>query len=131
MQMKLELVPVPVTDIDRAIRFYTEQVEFVLDVDVAPADGVRFVQLTPAGSGCSISLSSGVPSLARMAPGGLHGVHLVVDDIDAAHAELRGRGVDVSAIWDVGGGVRYAEFSDPDGNSLLLQEMAWRTGDDF
>lgn len=131
MQMKLELVPVPVTDIDRAIRFYTEQAGFLLDVDVAPAAGVRFVQLTPAGSACSISLSSGVPALERMKPGGIHGLHLVVDDIEAAHTELRDRGVEIGAIYDVGGGVRYAEFADPDGNTLLLQEMAWRTGDDF
>ena len=131
MQMKLELVPVPVTDIDRAIRFYTEKAGFVLDVDVAPAEGVRFVQLTPSGSACSISLSSGVAALERMTPGSIHGLHLVVDDIEAIRAEMRDRGVDVAAIYDVGGGVRYAEFADPDGNTHLLQEMAWRTGDAF
>jgi predicted enzyme related to lactoylglutathione lyase len=129
--MKLELVPVPVADIDRALRFYTEQVGFVLDVDVAPAADVRFVQLTPPGSACSISFSRGVPSLEKMAPGSVHGLHLVVDDIDAARKDLRGRGVDVGEIAEVGGGVRYAEFADPDGNTLLLQEMAWRTGDAY
>jgi predicted enzyme related to lactoylglutathione lyase len=131
MQLKLELVPVPVDDIDRALRFYTDQAGFTLDVDVAPGEGVRFVQLTPPGSACSISLSRGVPSLERTAPGGIHGLHLVVEDIDAARAELISRGVDVGAITDVGGGVRYAEFADPDGNTLLLQEMAWRTGAAF
>jgi predicted enzyme related to lactoylglutathione lyase len=131
MQLKLELVPVPVADIDRAMRFYTEQVGLVLDVDVAPAEGVRFVQLTPPGSACSFSLSRGVPALDRMAPGSLHGVHLVVDSIEDARAGLRERGVDVSDISDVGGGVRYAEFADPDGNTMLLQEMAWRTGEDY
>ena len=131
MQLKLELVPVPVTDIDRAMRFYTEQAGFVLDVDVTPAEGVRFVQLTPPGSACSLSLSRGVPALDRMQPGSLHGVHLVVDDIEGARTRLRDRGIDVSEITDVGGGVRYAEFADPDGNTMLLQEMAWRRGEDY
>ena len=131
MQLKLELVPVPVTDIDRALRFYTEQAGFALDVDVAPAEGVRFVQLTPPGSACSFSLSRGVPSLERMLPGSLHGIHLVVESIADARTELESRGVEVSEITDVGGGVKYAEFADPDGNTLLLQEMAWRTGADY
>jgi len=131
MQLKLELVPVPVTDIDRSLRFYTELAGFVLDVDVAPAEGVRFVQLTPPGSACSISLSRGVPALEKMIPGGAHGLHLVVDDIEVARTGLRERGVDVGAVTDVGGGVKYAEFADPDGNTLLLQEMAWRTGESY
>ena len=131
MDLKLELVPVPVTDIDRAMRFYTEQAGFVLDVDVAPAEGVRFVQLTPPGSACSISFSSGVPALEKMAPGSVHGVHLVVENIDDARAEMRNRGIDVGEVTDVGGGVKYAEFADPDGNTLLLQEMAWRTGESY
>ena len=131
MEMKLELVPVPVADIERSLRFYTEQLGFTLDVDVAPADGVRFVQLTPAGSSCSISLSSGVPMLDKAAPGSSHGVHLVVEDIETAREELIARGIDVSEIIHVGGGVRYADFADPDGNSFLLQEMAWRTGEAF
>jgi len=131
MDMKLELVPVPVTDIDRAMRFYIEHAGFVLDVDVAPSEGVRFVQLTPPGSACSISFSRGVPALERMAPGSVHGIHLVVEDIEGARREMRSRGIDVGEITDVGGGVKYAEFADPDGNTLLLQEMAWRTGEDF
>ena len=105
MQLKLELVPVPVADIDRALRFYTDQAGFHLDVDVAPEEGVRFVQLTPPGSACSISLSRGVPFLEMMAPGGIHGLHLVLRDIDAARAELISRGVAVGEITDVGGGV--------------------------
>lgn len=131
MDLKLELVPIPVTDIDRAMRFYTEQAGFVLDVDVAPAEGVRFVQLTPPGSSCSISLSRGVPALEKMQPGSVHGIHLVVEDIDDARTQMRDRGIDVGEITDVGGGVKYAEFADLDGNTLLLQEMAWRTSESY
>lgn len=128
MHMKLELVPVPVTDVDRAKTFYAERVGFVVDLDERPADGLRIVQLTPPGSACSIVLSTGLPQLAQMAPGSVRGLHLVVDDIDQARAELVGRGVDVAAVEDVGGGVKYASFTDPDGNTMVLQEMAWRTG---
>lgn len=131
MDMKLELVPVPVSDIDRAKAFYTDQVGFGADVDVRPADGVRVVQLGPAGSACSILLSTGLPGLSDMAPGSIRGVHLVVADLDAARAELISRGVEVGPIDDVGGGVRYAPFADPDGNTMILQEMAWRTGENF
>jgi predicted enzyme related to lactoylglutathione lyase len=131
MDMKLELVPVPVADIDRAKAFYTDRVGFVLDVDVQPADGVRIVQLTPPGSACSIVLSTGLTELADMRPGTIKGLHLVVKHIEQAREELIGRGVEVADIVDVGGGVRYAWFADPDGNSLTLQEMAWRTGDAF
>ena len=131
MQMKLELVPVPVADVDRARAFYVEQLGFVQDVDVSPAPGVRVVQLTPPGSACSLSLSTGLPRISGMAPGTVQGLHLVVDDIAAARAELVGRGVEVSEVEDVGGGVLYAWFSDPDGNSLTLQQMPWRTGDAF
>jgi len=131
MNLKLELVPVPVSDIDRAMSFYTERAGFVLDVDHVPAEGVRFVQLTPPGSGCSIVLSHGVPALDKMKPGSIHGLHFVVDDIDVARTELRRRGVDVAEIIDVGGGVKFAEFADPDGNTLLLQEMAWRRGENY
>lgn len=130
MQMKLELVPVPVTDVDRAKAFYVDQLGFVLDVDVQPMEGIRVVQLTPPGSACSIGLGTGLPAYDA-APGSLRALHLVVDDIERARAELVGRGVDVSPVQDVGGGVKYAGFADPDGNSLTLQEMAWRTGDRF
>jgi len=120
----LELVPVPVTDVDRAKRFYSEQVGFHCDVDVAPADGVRVVQLTPPGSYCSITLVTGLPQL-DMAAGTLRGLHLVVKDIEAARQELIGRGVDVGETEDLGG-VFYAWFEDPDGNTWALQHMPWR-----
>ncbi len=131
MDMKLELVPIPVADVDRAKAFYTDKVGFGADVDVRPADGVRVVQLAPAGSACSILLSTGLPDISDMAPGSIRALHLVVPDIEAARAELIGRGVEVRPIDDVGGGVRYARFADPDGNSMVLQEMAWRTGENF
>jgi predicted enzyme related to lactoylglutathione lyase len=130
MDMKLELVPIPVTDVDRAKAFYAEKLGFVVDVDVRPAEGVRVVQLTPPGSACSIGIGTGVQAY-EAAPGSLRGLHLVVTDIEAARAELVGRGVDVGPVVDVGGGVLYAGFEDPDGNSLTLQYMPWRTGDAF
>jgi predicted enzyme related to lactoylglutathione lyase len=130
VDMKLELVPIPVTDVDRAKAFYVEQLGFVVDVDVRPADGVRVVQLTPPGSACSIGLGTGLPAYDAP-PGSVKGLHLVVADIEQARAELAGRGVDVSSVEDVGGGVLYASLEDPDGNTLSLQEMPWRTGDDF
>ena len=131
MEMKLELVPVPVADVDRAKAFYVERLGFTEDVDVRPVDGVRVVQLTPPGSACSIGLGTGLPAYDDAAPGSVRGLHLVVDDIEAARADLVGRGVDVGAVVDVGGGVLYAALEDPDGNTLTLQEMAWRTGDRF
>lgn len=132
MEMKLELVPVPVSDIDRAKAFYIERLGFVEDVDVSPTEGMRVVQLTPPGSACSIVLGTGLQGISDvMQPGWVRGLHLVVDDIEAARAELLGRGVDVGEIEDAGGGVRYAAITDPDGNTLLLQEMAWRTGDAY
>jgi predicted enzyme related to lactoylglutathione lyase len=131
MQMKVELVPLPVTDVDRAKAFYVDQVGFGVDVDVTPADGLRIVQLTPPGSACSFLLSTGVQWVQDLAPGSSRGVHIVVDGIEKARDELIARGVEVSDIQDVGGGVLYASFQDPDGNTLLLQEMPWRTGDAF
>jgi predicted enzyme related to lactoylglutathione lyase len=131
MDMKLELVPLPVTDVDRAKAFYVDQVGFGVDVDVTPTEGLRICQLTPPGSACSVLLSTGVQWVQGMAPGSVHGVHLVVDDIEAARAELVERGVDVGSVDDVGGGVLYASFRDPDGNLLLLQEMPWRRGEAF
>jgi catechol 2,3-dioxygenase-like lactoylglutathione lyase family enzyme len=128
--MKLELVPIPVTDVDRAKAFYAERLGFVVDVDVRPADGVRVVQLTPPRSACSIGIGTGVEAFAGT-PGSVRGLHLVVADVEAARAELIGRGVDVGEIQDVGGGVKYAGFEDPDGNGWTLQVMPWRTGDAF
>nr|WP_239476880.1 VOC family protein [Nocardia arizonensis] len=123
--MLLELVPVPVADIDKAMAFYRDQVGFRLDVDVSPAPGVRVVQLTPPGSACSILLSEGVTA-ANATVGGLRGLHLVVADIEAARAGLIDRGVSVGDIEDVGGGVLYAHFADPYGNTWCLQHMPWR-----
>jgi catechol 2,3-dioxygenase-like lactoylglutathione lyase family enzyme len=131
MQMKLELVILPVADVDRSKAFYRDVLGFVEDIDVRPADGVRVVQLTPPGSACSVTIGTGLPVFGEMAPGSVRGLHLVVADIESARNELLHRGLDISPIEDVGGGVRYAWFRDPDGNSLTLQEMAWRTGDAF
>lgn len=130
MQMKLELIPIPVSDVDAAIAFYVDRLGFTKDVDVRPADGVRVVQVTPDGSGCSLGFGTGLEVYAGR-PGSIRGLHLVVADLDAARAELVGRGVAVGEIHDFGGGVRGASFSDPDGNSFELQEMAWRTGSTF
>lgn len=131
MNMKLELVPVPVTDVDRAKSFYTDKAGFGVDVDVRPSENVRIVQLTPPGSACSIVLSTGLPEISDMAPGSIKGLHLVVADIETARRELVDRGVAVAPIDDVGGGVKYARFADPDGNTMTLQEMSWRTGDTY
>jgi predicted enzyme related to lactoylglutathione lyase len=127
MQMKLELIPIPVSDVERAIDFYAHKLGFTKDVDVQPAEGVRVVQMTPEGSGCSVGFGTGLEVYAGE-PGSVRGLHLVVEDITEARAELLGRGVEVSDIHDFGGGVRGADFSDPDGNSFELQEMAWRKG---
>src|SRR4051812_17703092 len=130
MRMKLELVPLPVSDVDRAIAFYGDKLGFKIDVDVQPSEGVRVVQLTPEGSGCSIGFGTGLDVYAG-APGSARGLHLVVEDVAEARAELVRRGVEVGEIHDFGGGVKGAGFSDPDGNSFELQEMAWRKGADF
>lgn len=120
--MKLELVPIPVSDIDRAKAFYVEKVGFNADHDVRPSDTVRIVQLTPPGSACSIVLGGGLPHLA-MQPGSLRGLHLVVTDIHKTREELTGRGVDVSEVDEQPRGVKYASFGDPDGNTWTLQEI--------
>jgi predicted enzyme related to lactoylglutathione lyase len=120
----LELVMVPVSDLDKSKAFYSEQVGFTVDVDVTPAEGVRIVQLTPPGSYASITLSTGIQQ-ADMPVGSLRGLHLVVADIEAAREELIGRGVDVAPVEDMGG-VFYAWFADPDGNTWTLQHMPWR-----
>jgi catechol 2,3-dioxygenase-like lactoylglutathione lyase family enzyme len=121
MDMKLELVPVPVTDVDRAKAFY-EQAGFDLNVDVEPRKGMRVVQYTPPGSGCSIVFGTGMPAISDMEPGSVKGLHLVVGDIDEARSELGDRGVEVGEVEDMQG-VKYVPFSDPDGNLWLLQEF--------
>jgi len=131
MDMKLELVSVPVTDLDRAKAFYADQVGFNVDVDMQPGPGMRFIQLTPPGSACSILIGTGMGAVTDMAPGTVSGLHLVVVDLDASRKALEERGVAVGEVVEVGGGVRYVWFDDPDGNSWALQEMPWRTGEQF
>ncbi|WP_375387982.1 VOC family protein [uncultured Amnibacterium sp.] len=128
--MKLELVIVPVADVDRAKAFYVDALGFHADVDVQPGPGMRVVQVTPPGSACSLGFGSGLGAYDGE-PGSVQNLHLVVADIEGARAELVARGVRVGEVVEVGGGVRYASVADPDGNGLLLQEMAWRTGDAF
>lgn len=119
MDYKLELMCVPVSDVDRAKDFYVNQVGFHADHDHRVNESLRFVQLTPPGSGCSICIGEG---LTTMAPGSLEGLQLVVADADAAHAELTGRGVEVSDVDDQPWG-RFVYFKDPDGNAWNVQEI--------
>lgn len=122
MDMKLELVPVPVSDVDRAKAFYVEKIGFHADHDVQPGNGMRIVQLTPPGSACSIVIGTGMGEISEMRPGSVKALHLVVAGIHAARAALATRGVAVGEVDDMGG-VKYVSFSDPDGNSWLLQEI--------
>jgi predicted enzyme related to lactoylglutathione lyase len=119
MDFKLELVAVPVTDVDRAKRFYTEQAGFNADHDHKISDELRFVQLTPPGSACSIALGVGVTDAE---PGSVTGLQLVVGDIEAARAQLVKGGVDVSEVQDFPWG-RFVFFADPDGNRWAVQEI--------
>jgi predicted enzyme related to lactoylglutathione lyase len=122
VEMKLELVTVPVSDVDRAKAFYVEQAGFNADHDHTVSDEIRFVQLTPPGSACSISIGRG---LSGMAPGSLEGLQVVVDDVEAARAALAGRGVDVSDVTDFPWG-RFVFFADPDGNRWAVQQAVRR-----
>jgi predicted enzyme related to lactoylglutathione lyase len=119
MDMKLELVPVPVTDVDRAKAFYVERVGFNADHDHRVNENLRFVQLTPPGSACSIVIGEGI---TQMQPGSLKGLQMVVADARAAREELRQRGVDVSDIEEMPWGT-FVFFSDPDGNTWALQQI--------
>lgn len=133
MDWTLELVVVPVSDVDRAKSFYLDQMGFGLEVDTSPAENFRVVQMTPPGSACSIAIGTGI---GQMDPGSLKGLHLCVSDVEAAHAELVGRGVQASAPYHFGESGRadgldperrsYATFfdlQDPDGNVWLVQEV--------
>lgn len=124
MDLKLEVVGIPVSDVDTAKTFYAEKIGFVVDHDAAPAPGMRVVQLTPPGSPCSIVIGAGMP-LGE--PGSTKGMQLVVEDIDEARDTLAGRGVDISDIQQLGPdgapGSRFAFFNDPDGNGWSLQEF--------
>lgn len=119
MDMRLELVPLPAREVERSKEFYVDRVGFHLDHDVEPGNGLRVVQLTPPGSACSIVIGVGMtdPDAPRV-----QNLHLVVSDIDQARTQLLNNGVDVSSVEDMGG-VKYAHFSDPDGNSWALQEI--------
>lgn len=121
--MRLEVVTLPVSDVDRAVDFYAGRVGFRVDHDTRLSDTVRLVQLTPPGSECSIHLGTGLPEMAGVAPGSVKRLHLVVDDVAEVREGLLGRGVPVSAVDVYRGGVRMASFSDPDGNSWVLQQM--------
>ena len=119
MDFKLELVAVPVSDVDRAKAFYTDNAGFNADVDVRVNEQLRFVQLTPPGSACSISIGEGI---VTSTPGSVQGLQMVVSDIEAAHKELAGRGVEVSEVQDFPWG-RFVFFSDPDGNGWAVQQL--------
>src|SRR4029450_3639034 len=126
MRMRLELIPLPVTDVDRAKAFYTDQVGFTADLDERFGESFRVVQLTPPGSACSICLRIGI---SHTPPGRVKALHLVVDDIHAARAELLERGVEVSEVQDMSAPgkptVSYAYFSAPDGNGWALQQLPY------
>jgi catechol 2,3-dioxygenase-like lactoylglutathione lyase family enzyme len=119
MDLKLELLTVPVSDVDQAKAFYVDKVGFVADHDHRVNESLRFVQLTPPGSGCSIAIGEGLTS---MAPGSLEGLQLVVDDAEAARAEFAGRGLEVGPVDDLPWG-RFVYFKDPDGNSWNVQQI--------
>jgi predicted enzyme related to lactoylglutathione lyase len=122
VEWKLELVAIPVSDVDRAKDFYTEKVGFNADHDHRVSDEVRFLQLTPPGSACSIALGTGIVDAP---PGSVRGMQLVVSDINAARAELVERGVEVSEVQDFGWG-SFVFFSDPDGNGWAVQQLPAR-----
>ena len=119
MDWKIELVAIPVSDVDRAKTFYVDQAGFNADHDHRVSDDLRFVQLTPPGSACSITIGEGITDAA---PGSVKGMQIVVPDIEAAHAELTGRGVDVGEIQDMPWG-SFVFFSDPDGNAWAVQQI--------
>jgi catechol 2,3-dioxygenase-like lactoylglutathione lyase family enzyme len=124
MDLKLEVVPMPVSDVDAAKAFYTERVGFNLDHDVEPGNGMRVVQMTPPGSACSVVIGEGLP-LGE--PGSVKGVQLVVDDVDAVREQLIDRGVGVGPVQQLGPegspGSRFIFFEDPDGNTWAVQEL--------
>jgi len=119
MDIKLELIPVPVTDVDRAIEFYTKKVGFALDHDHRVQEGLRFVQLTPPGSACSIAIGEG---LTEMTPGSMKGLQVVVDDTQKVHDMLIANGVEASDIQEFPWGI-FTFFEDPDGNSWAVQQI--------
>lgn len=123
MDFRIELIAIPVSDVDRAKAFYVEKAGFNADHDHTVSDEIRFVQLTPPGSACSIAIGKGV---TEATPGSVQGVQMVVDDIEAAHAELTERGVEVSDVQDFPWG-RFVFFADPDDNRWAVQEIPPRS----
>jgi predicted enzyme related to lactoylglutathione lyase len=119
MDWKIELIAIPVSDVDRAKAFYTDKAGFNPDHDHAVSDEIRFIQLTPPGSACSITIGKGITDAE---PGSVKGMQMVVSDIEAAHAELTARGVDVSPVQDFPWG-RFVFFADPDGNRWAVQQL--------
>jgi predicted enzyme related to lactoylglutathione lyase len=119
MDIRIELIIVPVTDVDRAKAFYADQVGFVVDHDVRVSENLRFVQLTPPGSACSIAVGEGITDAT---PGSVKGIQVVVDDADAARAFLVANGVDAPEVQDLAWG-RFTGFSDPDGNQWAVQQL--------
>jgi predicted enzyme related to lactoylglutathione lyase len=119
MDWKLELVAIPVSDVDRAKAFYVEQAGFNADHDIEVSDEIRFVQLTPPGSACSIAIGKGVTDAP---PGSVQGMQMVVSDVHAAHAELAGNGVDVTDVQELPWG-SFVFFGDPDGNRWAVQQL--------
>jgi catechol 2,3-dioxygenase-like lactoylglutathione lyase family enzyme len=122
VDMKLELVMIPVSDVDRAKAFYTDKLGFNADHDQVVSDEIRFVQLTPPGSACSIAIGRGI---VEGEPGSVRGLQIVVADVEAAHAELVKRGAEVSDVQDLDWG-RFVFFADPDGNKWALQQLPQR-----
>jgi catechol 2,3-dioxygenase-like lactoylglutathione lyase family enzyme len=122
MDLKLELVAIPVSDVDRAKAFYSEKVGFNVDHDHQVSDELRFVQLTPPGSACSIAFGNGITD---MVPGSMKGLQVVVESAEQARAELAARGVEVSDVQELPGG-RFVFFADPDGNGWSVQEITNR-----
>jgi catechol 2,3-dioxygenase-like lactoylglutathione lyase family enzyme len=123
--MRLELVPVPVADVDRSKAFYVDKAGFHVDHDVTPRDGMRVVQLTPPGSACSIVIGTGMGEISGMEPGSVRALHLVVDNMAESRKALLDKGLEVGEVSDMGG-ILFARFADPDGNSWLLQEIPAR-----
>jgi predicted enzyme related to lactoylglutathione lyase len=119
MKMKLELVPVPVSDVDAAIDFYVNKVGFVLDHDHTVNDELRFVQLTPPGSACSIVIGTGI---TEMKPGSQKNLQMVIEDTKAAYDELSAKGIEMTEVVEMPWGI-FTYFSDPDGNSWALQQI--------
>ena len=125
-EMHLELVPIPVSDVDRAKAWYVDKAGFNLDFDINPTESMRIVQLTPPGSHCSIVIGTGMAGISDGVPGSVKGLHLVVKNIEEAREAMVERGVEIGEVSDMGG-VKYAWFNDPDGTLWGLQEIPPRS----